>query len=385
LLGNGRVVTWGNDRYGGDSSEVQDDIKRHGVKQIYSNEMAFAALLGDGRMVAWGHDVFGGDIRGVQDELKMSGIKKICSTTRAFAALTTEGQLVTWGHHDHGGDSSAVQGEIKRHGVHEIYSTGFAFAALLKNDRVVTWGDNSWGGNSSEVQNEIKRHGVQKIYSNDNAFAALTKLDQLVVWGNVDAGGDMRDVQRLLEGQTVQNIYSTGRAFAALTTMGRVVAWGDPDWGGEIPLEVQGLLEGQELKKIHVHTQMDGFIAETVSGQLISLSLGRDLQVVVNIPNDRKIMDIIGNTIILDNWDVLAVNREYYSLRDDPNYLRFIRNRRLYTRAIKRTLLNAGDPEKVLEGPARSNQHAVLGNKDLRGLVITFLDVWRGGTEGEGE
>jgi len=111
-----------------------------------------------------------------------------------------------------------------------------------------------------------------------------------------------------------------------------------------------------------------------------------DLQSVITIPNDRKVMDIIGNTIILDNWVALALRNGYMSLKDDPNYLRFIRNRkRLYTRAIKRTLLNAGDPEKVLEGPARSNQRAVLGNKDLRELLLPYLDVWRGGHEDDSE
>ena len=314
----------------------------------------------------------------------MHGIKKICSTIHAFAALTTEGQLVAWGHPNHGGYiPQRVQGEIKRHGVQDIYSTKYAFAVLLKNDRVVAWGNNSWGGDSSAVQGELKGKKVEKIYSTEHAFAALTTRGQVVAWGNVDSGGDMRDVQRLLEGKKVEKLYSTGLAFAALTDIGRVVAWGDPDWGGEIPPEVQRLLGGQKVKKIH--TQLDGFIAETVSDQLISLSLGRNHQVVINIPNDRKVLDILGNTVILDNWDVLELDDELYSLKDDPNYLRFIKNRRLYTGAIKRTLLNAADPEKVLEGTIDIYQRAVLGNKDMRELFLIYLGVWRGGPEGEGE
>ena len=51
--GGDRVVTWGDPRCGGDSSQVQDRLK--GVRQVQATlEGAFAALLADGSVVTWG-------------------------------------------------------------------------------------------------------------------------------------------------------------------------------------------------------------------------------------------------------------------------------------------------------------------------------------------
>ena len=53
------MVTWGNARYGGDSSAVQDELK--GVVQIQAARKAFAAILEDGSVVTWGDADNGGD------------------------------------------------------------------------------------------------------------------------------------------------------------------------------------------------------------------------------------------------------------------------------------------------------------------------------------
>jgi hypothetical protein len=45
ILKYGSVVTWGNQRFGGDNSAVQDQIK--GVQQIQAMGGAFAAILED--------------------------------------------------------------------------------------------------------------------------------------------------------------------------------------------------------------------------------------------------------------------------------------------------------------------------------------------------
>ena len=91
-------------------------------------------------MVTWGDARWGGDSSAVQGELKDQVVQQIYSTGYAFAALLGNGRVVTWGDADSGGDSSAVQGELKDQVVQKIYSTGYAFAALLGNGRVVTWG-----------------------------------------------------------------------------------------------------------------------------------------------------------------------------------------------------------------------------------------------------
>ena len=67
-LGGDRVVTWGDPRYGGDSSRVQDQLRN--VQQICSTQHAFAAILADGSVVTWGHRNQGGDSSRVQDQLR---------------------------------------------------------------------------------------------------------------------------------------------------------------------------------------------------------------------------------------------------------------------------------------------------------------------------
>ena len=45
-------MTWGEPDSGGDSSEVQDQLK--GVQQVQATTSAFAAILADGSVVTWG-------------------------------------------------------------------------------------------------------------------------------------------------------------------------------------------------------------------------------------------------------------------------------------------------------------------------------------------
>ena len=52
-------MTWGNPDCGGDSSEVQDQLR--GVQQVQAIERAFAAILADGSVVTWGNAGHGGD------------------------------------------------------------------------------------------------------------------------------------------------------------------------------------------------------------------------------------------------------------------------------------------------------------------------------------
>ena len=68
ILADGSVVTWGNPNDGGDSSEVQDQLK--GVQQVQASDFAFAAILADGSVVTWGNPDFGGDSSEVQDQFR---------------------------------------------------------------------------------------------------------------------------------------------------------------------------------------------------------------------------------------------------------------------------------------------------------------------------
>eukprot|EP00435_Cladocopium_sp_Y103_P072719 s528_g41.t1 len=159
--GGDRVVTWGSPDHGGDSSEVQDQLK--GVQQVKATLHAFAAILADGS---------------------------------AFAAILADGSVVTWGSPDSGGDSSEVQGQLK--GVQQVQATFDAFAAILADESVVTWGISRWGGDSSGVKDQLK--GVQQVQGTCGAFAAILADGSVVTWGAPRQGGDSSEVKDQLKG-----------------------------------------------------------------------------------------------------------------------------------------------------------------------------------------
>ena len=107
--GGDRVLTWGGDGCGGDSSAVQDRLKS--VRQVQATGRAFAAILEDGSVVTWGDPFRGGDSSAVQDHLK--SVRQVQATETAFAAILEDGSLVTWGHPRGGGSSFAVQDQLK--------------------------------------------------------------------------------------------------------------------------------------------------------------------------------------------------------------------------------------------------------------------------------
>ena len=62
---------------------------------IYSTNLAFAAVLKDGTLVTWGEERYSGDSHTVQKALR--GVAMISSTNYAFAAVLKDGTVVTWG------------------------------------------------------------------------------------------------------------------------------------------------------------------------------------------------------------------------------------------------------------------------------------------------
>ena len=188
-------MTWGDRDSGGDSSEVQDRLK--GVQQVQSNQSAFVAILedtdggarcclgrragsGHGSVVTWGDPRYGGDSSEVQVRLK--GVQQVQATEIAFAAILADGSVVTWGDPDSGGDSSKVQDRLK--GVQQVQATSRAFAAILADGSIVTWGLPGYGGDSSEVQDRLK--GVQQVQATYGAFAAILADGSVVTWGDGD-------------------------------------------------------------------------------------------------------------------------------------------------------------------------------------------------------
>ena len=122
-----------------------------GVRDLQASHRAFAALRSDGRVVTWGDVGFGGDTSGMEDEL--CNVQQVQSSRRAFAAVRSDGSVVTWGDSDNGGDSLAVQDQLQN--VQFVSATEHAFAAVKSDGTVVSWGRASAGGDSSHVQDRM--------------------------------------------------------------------------------------------------------------------------------------------------------------------------------------------------------------------------------------
>ena len=83
-----------------DSTQLSADvaglvIKYYVNEQIYSTSSAFAAKLTDGKVVTWGIPAFGGDSSEVQEQLV--DVQEIYSNIYAFAAVLHNRKVVTWG------------------------------------------------------------------------------------------------------------------------------------------------------------------------------------------------------------------------------------------------------------------------------------------------
>ena len=149
-----------------------------------------------------------------------------------------------------------------------------------------------------------------------------------MTWGNADFGGDSSAVQGELKDQVVKHIYSTGAAFAALLGNGRVVTWGDDDYGGDSSA-VQGELRDQTVKKIY--STPKAFLALLGNGRMVKWG---DFARVIQLPLGRTVIDVVGNSIILNGLYVVPVDNEEPSLEDSTAYKELLKEK-TYNRVLK--------------------------------------------------
>ena len=189
---DGTVVTWGDEQFGGDSSQVQEQLNR--VQQIQASSGAFAAIRDGGSVVTWGYATLGGDSSRVQEQL--TRVTHIQANAGAFAAIRDDGSVVSWGDPDYVCDISQVQDQLQQ--VKQIRaSREGGFAAIRRDGTVVTWGDRDYGGDSSRVQAQLAR--VQQIQATLHAFAALLEDGKVVTWGDRLQGGDSSEAGKYQE------------------------------------------------------------------------------------------------------------------------------------------------------------------------------------------
>jgi alpha-tubulin suppressor-like RCC1 family protein len=100
LTQNGKVISWGDPRDGGDSSSVREDLQSD-VIDVVANKFAFAALKSNGKVISWGHTAHNHiDVGGNSSHLPSlnSGVNKIeaIRNGRGFRATKHGGSVIEW-------------------------------------------------------------------------------------------------------------------------------------------------------------------------------------------------------------------------------------------------------------------------------------------------
>ena len=221
LKNDGSVVTFGDSRYGGDSTTVSNALAS-GVLALYSTKKAFAALKGS-RVVIWGSNSDGGKIEAANVNALASGAMAVFSTDSAFAVLKNDSSVVSWGHASFGGNSATVSTLLGN--VTAVYPTGSAFVALGTNKRAFAWGDSMCGGAMPAVAASTTQSDTMVVLTSRCAVVAVRGDGSVAAWDFANDGPPQTV-------QNVRNVSSTGRSFAALTSSGAVIAWGDQLYGG---------------------------------------------------------------------------------------------------------------------------------------------------------
>ncbi|CAE7309890.1 HERC2 [Symbiodinium natans] len=233
-LADGRVVTWGAQRYGADSSAVQAELTD--VREVRASYEAFAALRGDGRVVTWSSEdsVCGDCPTGLTD------VRLLAAARYAFAAVLEDGgKVVAWGDPKQGGEIGPAAAEL--FDICQIEATSSAFAARRADGVILAWGDPAGGGDPGPEQEVLRSGGFCDIQGSGTAFAALRDEDgSVVTWGRCDSKPG-KDLLR------VQSIAASSFAFAALRVDGSVVTWGNLRFGAAEPTFEEELQEIAEL------------------------------------------------------------------------------------------------------------------------------------------
>ncbi len=217
------------------------DLLESNVIDVQRTRGAFAALKSDGSVVAWGRASRGGDptdLTGLSATVKSlsdlnsdfiadeisSGVKSIFSNMDAFAALKNDGSVIVWGNTQRGGDpvdSAAVgnvgslpdanangEADLLESGILKVFTSEHAMAALRSDGSVVAWGTADKGGDPTCAQSPANTHCLADLDANSIAdvlesgvinvipmsypgFIAIKSDGQIVTWGNTDYGGDI--------------------------------------------------------------------------------------------------------------------------------------------------------------------------------------------------
>jgi len=122
ILRDGSLAVW--PRAGAGLLQGLTGLHEEGVVALKASLRAFAALKEDGTAFAWGTKEFGGDTSEVHNQL--TDVTELHSCTDAFAAVRRGGQVVFWG-----GASKELLKHKLRGDINEIYTQGASVAAVF--------------------------------------------------------------------------------------------------------------------------------------------------------------------------------------------------------------------------------------------------------------
>jgi len=253
LLSDGRVLAWGNNRYGqlGDGTKVGrnlpvfvlDPVENkplEGVVQIAASSNSSFALLRDGRVLAWGENFCGklGDgsvtdrsrpvfVKGVGGSGYLTGVSQVAAGGSFTVALLSDGRVAAWGSNLCGqlGQNKSYYdlpmssiprlvvgtgGSGTLTGVVRVAAGGGHCVALLNTGKVVAWGANGtgqlgnngtydcrfpvyvWGVNEPGPYPRSYLSGVTSIAAGSVHSLAVLSDGRVVSWG-CDNRGELGD------------------------------------------------------------------------------------------------------------------------------------------------------------------------------------------------
>ena len=202
LTKGGKAISCGMETWGW--NEAKNKVMSE-VVEIFSTHGAFAALKKDKTVVTWGDERNGGDSNSVRRRL--TNVKSVIGNMLAFAALRENGEVVVWGNPAAGGNVEvpvprcyvryrrSMNGNVLVHiwvrlqlySIDKIYAGSESFAAVRKDQGVITWGDEAYGAGlcmsffteANQVADQMEDwEKVVNIASSFAGFAAQIKADE---------------------------------------------------------------------------------------------------------------------------------------------------------------------------------------------------------------
>ena len=337
----GKIITWGQNIRGGDSSSVASDIsagivsllgqfdKFTAIRQdrrvipwgrtdttnlatyvnnlvdisyVYNAVDAQLCIKKDGSVVVWGVPEWGGNpSQTILNQLN-NNIKYVTGSSMAFAVVTKSGSVIAWGDSANGGSTSLVASQLTSN-VKYVYSSDFAFCALKGDGSIVAWGSSFYGG---QLPTDRQISNVKCIYPSQYGFAALKHDGSVDSWGNASFGGGSMSAQTRSDlSRNVTFIASTVGAYAALRSDGSVISWGDESFGGTFS-SLPGLTSGV----VALYSSHVGFAALKSDGSVVSFTPNVNYGKYIDVSN--VIHDLSANVIAIYStiWSFAALRRD---------------------------------------------------------------------------